>query len=146
MRHASRAKSAEGSSGRPTLNILLSFAQFEREVIGERILDMFAASRAKGRWMGGRRPLGYDLQDRKLAVNRTEAKLVRRICRRFLELGSTLLLIRELNAQGHHTKSWTAQAGAFREVRSFDKGTLYKILRTACTSARRCTRARATRA
>ena len=62
-------------------------------------------------------------------VNPAEAELVRLIFRRFLDLGSALLLIRELNAQGHRTKSWTTQAGTFREGRPFDKGTLYKILR-----------------
>jgi site-specific DNA recombinase len=117
------------SMGRLTLNILLSFAQFEREVIGERIRDKFAASRAKGMWMGGIPPLGYDVRDRRLVVNQAEAKLVGLIFRRFLDLGSALLLIRELNAQGHHTKSWTTQAGTYREGRPFDKGTLYKILR-----------------
>jgi len=117
------------SMGRLTLNILLSFAQFEREVIGERIRDKFAASRAKGLWMGGIPPLGYDVRDRKLVVSPAETDLVRLIFRRFLDLGSALLLIRELNAQGHRTKSWMTQAGTFREGRPFDKGTLYKILR-----------------
>jgi site-specific DNA recombinase len=117
------------SMGRLTLNILLSFAQFEREVIGERIRDKFAASRAKGLWMGGIPPLGYDVRDRKLVVNLAEAELVRLIFRRFVDLGSALLLIRELNAQGRRTKSWTTQSGTFREGRPFDKGTLYKILR-----------------
>ena len=79
--------------------------------------------------MGGCPPLGYDIKDRKLVVNPAEAELVRLIFRRFLDLGSALLLIRELNAQGHRTKSWTTQAGTFREGRPFDKGTLYKILR-----------------
>jgi site-specific DNA recombinase len=117
------------SMGRLTLNILLSFAQFEREVIGERIRDKFAASRVKGMWMGGIPPLGYDVRDRKLMVNQAEAELVRLIFRRFLDLGSALLLIRELNAQGYRTKSWTTQSGTFREGRPFDKGILYKILR-----------------
>jgi site-specific DNA recombinase len=117
------------SMGRLTLNILLSFAQFERELAGERIRDKFAASRRKGIFMGGRPPLGYDVHDRKLVVNPAEAELVRLIFRRFLDLGSALLLIRELNAQGHRTKSWTTQSGTFREGRPFDKGTLYKILR-----------------
>jgi DNA invertase Pin-like site-specific DNA recombinase len=117
------------SMGRLTLNILLSFAQFERELAGERIRDKFAASRAKGMWMGGSPPLGYDVRDRKLVVNAAEAELVRLIFRRFLDLGSALLLIRELKAQGHRTKSWTTQAGTFRQGRPFDKGTLYKILR-----------------
>jgi site-specific DNA recombinase len=112
-----------------TLNILLSFAQFERELAGERIRDKFAASRAKGMWMGGIPCLGYDVRDRKLVVNPAEAALVRLIFQRFLDLGSALLLIRELNTQGHRTKSWTTQAGTCREGRPFDKGTLYKILR-----------------
>jgi site-specific DNA recombinase len=117
------------SMGRLTLNILLSFAQFERELAGERIRDKFAASRRKGIFMGGHPPLGYDVRDRKLVVNPAEAELVRLIFRRFLDLGSALLLIRELNAQGHRTKSWTTRSGTFREGRLFDKGTLYKILR-----------------
>src|SRR3954452_7218754 len=71
------------SMGRLTLNILLSFAQFEREVIGERIRDKFAASRARGMWMGGKVPLGYDVRDRKLVVNEPEAELVRSIFSRF---------------------------------------------------------------
>ena len=112
-----------------TLNILLSFAQFERELAGERIRDKFAASRRKGIFMGGHSPLGYDVRDRKLVVNGAEAELVCLIFRRFLDLGSALLLVRELNAQGYRTKSWTTQAGTFREGRPFDKGTLYKILR-----------------
>jgi DNA invertase Pin-like site-specific DNA recombinase len=117
------------SMGRLTLNILLSFAQFERELAGERIRDKFAASRRKGIFMGGHPPLGYDVRDRKLVVNPAEAHLVHLIFRRFLDLGSALLLIRELNTQGHRTKSWTTQSGTFREGRLFDKGTLYKILR-----------------
>src|ERR687897_2257373 len=72
------------SMGRLTLNILLSFAQFEREVIGERIRDKFAASRARGMWMGGHPPLGYDVRDRKLVVNDAEAATVRMIFERFL--------------------------------------------------------------
>src|SRR4030088_2608566 len=75
------------SMGRLTLNILLSFAQFEREVIGERIRDKFAASRKKGIWMGGWAPLGYDVKDRKLTVNKAEAKRVRMIFERFTKIG-----------------------------------------------------------
>jgi site-specific DNA recombinase len=121
-----QAFNTTNSMGRLTLNILLSFAQFERELAGERIRDKFAASRRKGIFMGGHPPLGYDVRDRKLVVNPAEAELVRLIFRRFLDLGSALLLIRELNAQGHQTKSWTTRAGTFREGRPFDKGTLYK--------------------
>ena len=82
-------------SPRMTLNILLSFAQFEREVIGERIRDKVAASRKRGIWMGGYVPLGYDVQDRKLVVNETEAASVRLIFERFVALGSATALARE---------------------------------------------------
>ena len=92
------------SMGRLTLNVLLSFAQFEREVIGERIRDKVAASRKKGIWMGGWAPLGYDVKDRKLAVNEVEAKLVRSIFSRFAKGGSAVRLIRELAAEGASNK------------------------------------------
>jgi site-specific DNA recombinase len=81
------------SMGRLTLNILLSFAQFEREVIGERIRDKFAASRKKGIWMGGWAPLGYDIKDRKLLVNESEAAGVRKLFQRFLRVGSMTKLL-----------------------------------------------------
>src|ERR1019366_220132 len=80
------------SMGRLTLNVLLSFAQFEREVTGERIRDKIAASKRKGVWMGGVPPLGYDVRDRRLVVNRAEATTVKRIYGRYLELGSVRLL------------------------------------------------------
>src|SRR5215204_2398521 len=88
------------SMGRLTLNILLSFAQFEREVIGERIRDKFAASRRKGMWMGGWAPLGYDVADRKLVVNEAEAATVRTIFRRFAKIGSATRLVEELAREG----------------------------------------------
>ncbi|MBI1209258.1 MAG: recombinase family protein [Azospirillum sp.] len=116
------------SMGRLTLNILLSFAQFEREVIGERIRDKFAASRRKGMWMGGIPPLGYDVVERKLVVNAVEAERVRHIFRRFVELGSATELVRELAAAGHRTKCWTTQDGKVREGVRFNKGFLYKLL------------------
>jgi site-specific DNA recombinase len=106
------------SMGRLTLNILLSFAQFEREVIGERIRDKFAASRARGMWMGGWAPLGYDIRHRKLVVNETEATLVRRIFERFVKLGSATKLVAELTAQGARHK----------RGKPIDKGFLYKLL------------------
>src|SRR4051812_6554434 len=86
------------SMGRLTLNILLSFAQFQREVIGERIRDKFAASRKKGMWMGGFVPLGYDVKDRKLVVNESEAATVKRIFERFTKGGSITDLVRTLRA------------------------------------------------
>lgn len=116
------------SMGRLTLNVLLSFAQFEREVIGERIRDKFAASRRKGMWMGGTPPLGYDVVDRKLVVNEKEAELVRMIFRRFLRLGSATRLAQELRRAGHTTKSWVTQDGKHRPGKPIDKGALYKIL------------------
>jgi len=117
------------SMGRLTLNILLSFAQFEREVIGERIRDKFAASRRKGMWMGGTPPLGYDVHDRKLVVNEKEAALVRHIFERFARLGSATMLVAELKSQGHRTKTWVTQKGRLREGKPIDKGFLYKLLR-----------------
>ncbi len=92
------------SMGRLMLNVLLSFAQFEREVIGERIRDKFAASRKRGMWMGGFVPLGYDVRERKLVVNEAEAKLVRRIYRGFVELESATKLVQALRAEGATTK------------------------------------------
>jgi len=85
------------SMGRLTLNVLLSFAQFEREVIGERIRDKVAASKRKGIWMGGVLPLGYDVRERKLFVNQEEAKTVRGIFERYLELGSVRPLANDLS-------------------------------------------------
>jgi DNA invertase Pin-like site-specific DNA recombinase len=116
------------SMGRLTLNILLSFAQFEREVIGERIRDKFAASRARGMWMGGFPPLGYDVCDRKLVVNQTEAELVRLIFKRFLRVGSATKLAQELRRTGHTTKSRTKQDGKHRPAKPIDKCAIYKIL------------------
>ena len=106
------------SMGRLTLNILLSFAQFEREVIGERIRDKVAASRKRGIWMGGYVPLGYDVQDRKLLVNDAEAASIRRIFERFVELGSATVLARELRRDGFRNKQGTL----------IDKGYLYRLL------------------
>ena len=107
------------SMGRLTLNILLSFAQFEREVIGERIRDKFAASRKRGMWMGGFVPMGYDVADRKLVINEPEAATVRHMFQRFVDLGSATLLTRELVAQGVVNK----------RRKLIDKGFLYKLFR-----------------
>ncbi len=106
------------SMGRLTLNILLSFAQFEREVIGERIRDKVAASKARGMWMGGKVPLGYDVANRKLVVNEPEAARVRRVFELFIETGSGVETVHRLQAEGV-----TAKSG-----RSLDKGDVYKIL------------------
>jgi DNA invertase Pin-like site-specific DNA recombinase len=106
------------SMGRLTLNILLSFAQFEREVIGERIRDKFLASRKKGMWMGGTVPFGYRVENRKLIVVDSEAATVRMIFERFLAVGSATMLARQLNAEGV----------ASRSGKAIDKGWLYKLL------------------
>jgi DNA invertase Pin-like site-specific DNA recombinase len=116
------------SMGRLTLNILLSFAQFEREVTGERIRDKIAASKRKGMWMGGVPPLGYDVKDRRLIPNEREAKVVRHVFTRFAELGSSTKLVKELRLDGITTKSWTTQDGIHREGRLFDKSMVYKII------------------
>jgi len=117
------------SMGRLTLNILLSFAQFEREVTGERIRDKIAASKAKGMWMGGVPPLGYDVVERKLVVNEREAALVRDIFRRYGEHGSAARLVRELAIEGHTTKAWVTQTGRQRPGGSIDQQYIFKMLR-----------------
>jgi DNA invertase Pin-like site-specific DNA recombinase len=99
------------SMGRLTLNVLLSFAQFEREVTAERIRDKFAASRAKGIFMGGMPPLGYDAKDRKLVINEAEAKAVRFIFKRYLDLRSVARLREELEAKGVTTKAFVSTRG-----------------------------------
>ena len=116
------------SMGRLTLNMLLSFAQFEREVTGERIRDKIAASKRRGMWMGGPVPLGYDVQDRKLVVNQVEAELVRHIMRRYLALGSVAELVDELAHEGHRTKLQVRTSGPHRGGCAFRRGTLYHLL------------------
>jgi DNA invertase Pin-like site-specific DNA recombinase len=106
------------SMGRLTLNILLSFAQFEREVIGERIRDKVAASKARGMWMGGYVPLGYRVENRKLVVDEPEAVRVRRVFELFAETGSGIETVRRCRAEGITTRSG----------RPIDKGDVYKIL------------------
>jgi site-specific DNA recombinase len=106
------------SMGRLTLNILLSFAQFEREVIGERIRDKIAASRKRGMWMGGVVPLGYQVRDRKLILDEMEAATVRMIFTRFLELGSAALLAKSIASAGIRG----------RRGKLLNKGSLYKLL------------------
>lgn len=117
------------SMGRLTLNVLLSFAQFEREVTGERIRDKIAASKAKGMWMGGVPPLGYDVRDRKLVVNAPEAELVRHIFSRYVELESLIHLVHELETEGHTTKAWVNQNGKYRAGKAIDQQYLFKLLR-----------------
>src|SRR5207302_5244887 len=106
----------------------LSFAQFEREVIGERIRDKIAASKKRGMWMGGIPPLGYCARDGKLLVIEREAEIVRMIFRRYAELGSVRLLKDELEAHAIKSKSWTSGSGRCVGGKPFSRGALYLIL------------------
>jgi len=116
------------SMGRLTLNVLLSFAQFEREVTGERIRDKIAASKKKGMWMGGNVPLGYDAKDRKLVVNEKEAKTVRHIFHRYVELGSVQSLREELQADGITSKRRISKSGRISGGSTLYRGALYLML------------------
>lgn len=116
------------SMGRLTLNMLLSFAQFEREIAGERIRDKIAASKAKGMWMGGTVPLGYDVKDRKLIVNPAEAETVRLIFQRYAELGSVKLLQAELDRRELRSKRRDGAKGLITGGAKFSRGILYLIL------------------
>ena len=116
------------SMGRLTLNVLLSFAQFEREVTGERIRDKIAASKKKGMWMGGMPPLGYDVRDRKLAVNDEEARIVVDIYRRYLALKSVRALRDALAGEGVISKRRKRADGSDYGGQTFSRGALYLIL------------------
>jgi DNA invertase Pin-like site-specific DNA recombinase len=116
------------SMGRLTLNILLSFAQFEREVTTERIRDKIAASKRKGMWMGGNLPLGYDVDHRKLMINCEEAETVKLIYQRYLELGCVRLLQQDLESRGIRSKARVSQAGKRSGGCAFSRGALYTLL------------------
>src|SRR6266436_1573238 len=116
------------SMGRLTLNVLLSFAQFEREVTSERIRDKIAASKRKGLWVGGTLPLGYEMKDGKIAIVEEEAELVRSIFRRYLELGSVNELLRDLRERNIRTKTRLLSTGATRGGIPFGRGALYYLL------------------
>jgi site-specific DNA recombinase len=116
------------SMGRLTLNVLLSFAQFEREVTGERIRDKIAASKKKGMWMGGVPPLGYDVRERRLVVNPEEAETVRYIYQRYLELGSVRELSRELAGRGIISKVRVSRKSIKSGGCRFSRGALYELL------------------
>lgn len=117
------------SMGRLTLNILLSFAQFEREVTGERIRDKIAASKKKGMWMGGPVPLGYTLEARKLIPHPSEAELVRNIFVLYLKLGCVSKLLAQLKRESVKTKTWVTKVGAQIGGAGFARGHLYYLLR-----------------
>jgi DNA invertase Pin-like site-specific DNA recombinase len=133
---ATQPFSTATSSGRLMLHMLLSLAEYEREMIGERIRDKFTASRARGMWMGGRVPLGYDVRDRKLVVNQTEAAVIQRIFTGFAQLASGAKLTQVLRAEGVTTKSG----------RPINKGNIYKLRTTGPTGARSNTRAKSIQA
>jgi DNA invertase Pin-like site-specific DNA recombinase len=116
------------SMGRLTLNVLLSFAQFEREVTSERIRDKIAASKRKGIWVGGNLPLGYEMKDGKIAVVEEQAEQVRLIFRRYLELGSVNELIRDLRERNIRTKTKKLSAGTTRGGIPFGRGALFYLL------------------
>src|SRR5205823_6520645 len=116
------------SMGRLTLNVLLSFAQFEREVIGERIRDKVAASKRKSIWMGGTLPLGYDVCGRKLMVNQEEARVVKHIFQCYLELGSVRELKRDLDQRGIVSALKSSSNGRHRGGQPFSRGALYCLL------------------
>jgi site-specific DNA recombinase len=116
------------SMGRLTLNVLLSFAQFERELASERIRDKFAASRRKGMWMGGTVPLGYDVKDRKLVISPDEADRVRLIFRRYLAVGCVSELLDDLEQRGIRSKQRILTLGQVLGGCSFRRGALYHIL------------------
>lgn len=117
------------SMGRLTLNVLLSFAQFEREVTSERIRDKIAASKRKGLWVGGTLPLGYHMKDSKVAVIDNEAERVRQIYRRYLELGGVNALVRDLRERNIRTKSRLLATGITRGGIHFSRGSLSYLLR-----------------
>jgi site-specific DNA recombinase len=116
------------SMGRLTLNVLLSFAQFEREVIGERIRDKVSASKRKGIWMGGTVPFGYEVHERKLVVNQAEAQTVKQLFQRYLELGSVRLLYADLARRGVISEVRVSKNGNSQGGKPFSRGALYHLL------------------
>ena len=117
------------SMGRLMLNVLLSFAQFEREVTSERIRDKMAASKRKGLWMGGIPPLGYNLKDKHLTINDGEADIVRFIFANFIALGgATSQLVKLLKQHGYQSKAWQSKAGRTKPSKPIDKALIYKLL------------------
>src|SRR5450631_104551 len=117
------------SMGRLTLNVLLSFAQFERELSSERVRDKIAASRRKGKWTGGTVPLGYEAQDKKLVINKTEAETVRTIFRRYLALGSFSKLVADLDRRGIVTKRRVTKVAKYNGGIPFTYGPLAHFLK-----------------
>ena len=123
-----QAFNTASSMGRLILNVLLSFAQFEREMISERTRDKIAAARRKGKWSGGMPILGYNVVDTKLVVDPVEAELVRQIFDLYLDRRSLLAVVQELDSRGWRTKRWTTRKGTVRGGRPFDKTSLHTLL------------------
>jgi site-specific DNA recombinase len=123
-----QAFNTASSMGRLVLNVLLSFAQFEREMISERTRDKIAAARRKGKWSGGMPILGYNVVDTKLVVAQNEAECVRQIFQMYLECQSLLPVVKELERRLWVTKQWTTRKGVVKGGRPFDKHALYQLL------------------
>jgi len=133
-------------TGRMFLGILITFAQYEREVIAERIRDKVAAAKRRGKYCGGVPILGYDVDrdNKKLLVNPDEARTVQYIFRRFIQIGSAKKLGQELNEQGYRTKAWTTKKGKVREGSEWNTAHIYRLLNNRSISARSPTRIAAT--
>ena len=116
------------SSGRMMLNILMAFGQYEREIIGERILDSVAGKKRRGKYCGGGPVLGYDVDDKRLVINTKEAKVIRGIFKLYAKLGSGREVARIMNEKGARTKSWTSQKGKFHPGAKLTSKALYRIL------------------
>lgn len=117
------------SMGKLMLNVLLSFAQYERELTSERIRDKFDASKKKGMWMGGNIPLGYDLADRKLIINEHEAEVIRLIYNNFLKTNSITETVRSINNSGFTTKNWVSRKGVTHSGKKFNNNAITRILK-----------------
>ena len=130
----------KNSMGRLTLNILLSFAQFEREIIAERTRDKMSAARKKGKWIGGYPVLGYDVDPnfKKLQTNEAEAAQVQAIYLLYLEYGSLLPVVKALNERNWRTKCWTTKKGIRRGGREYTKTNLYRLLTNVVYTGKIC--------
>ncbi|WP_041791806.1 recombinase family protein [Stigmatella aurantiaca] len=122
--------STADAMGRLTLNMLMSFAEFEREMISERTRDKVAAARCKGKWTGGRAPLGYDVKDKRLVVNESEAVVVREAFELYLQHQQASTVARLLNEKGRRTKRYEARSGATREARAWTTQDVLRLLRS----------------
>jgi site-specific DNA recombinase len=131
MVSVTQAFNANTSSGTLMTNLLMTFASYEREVIAERIRDKVAASKKRGKYMGGVPPLGYDVdrERKRIIINADEAALVRFIFRRYLQLRSPVALTKELNGKGLTTKSWVTKKGVRRKGRPWNKSHIYRLLK-----------------